>query len=364
LTGIRGNHIYLASKPITVYTDHISLKYLQTLKVSVNNRLARWALALQPYKFTTNYKEGKKLTAADEISRRPFAEPTEADADEIIAEDSYIAVIDVDSLTDVTDDVTPVTQRRWTKIHFDYEDENLTTSRRTNDQPSEMNAITDNLTDVQDIEYLHRQHPDFIPIFNYIEQRKLPVDDKAARKLILESENFVIEQGVLYHTFSPRSKRLDQMTPIVHQLCVPRTNREQLLRAYNVELCHIGQERLDNSLKAKYWFPLMYSSVMEYVRSCETCQKTKTSKHQKRAPLKPLEVVPAFCRVHIDFVGLLPETSDKYKHLLVIVDSSTFSHKAIPTKTTTAQILYREIICRYGAIQNLVTDGGLHSAIS
>jgi len=78
--------------------------------------------------------------------------------------------------------------------------------------------------------------------------------------------------------------------------------------------------------------------------------------------LKPLEVVPAFCRVHIDFVGPLPETTDKYKHLLVIVDSSTLFPEAFPTKTTTAeevaQILYKEIICRYGAIQNLVTDGG------
>jgi len=105
----------------------------------------------------------------------------------------------------------------------------------------------------------------------------------------------------------------------------------------------------------------MYSSVLHYVRACEICQKTKTSKHQKRAQLKPLEVVPAFCRVHIDFVGPLPETNDKYKHLSVIVDSSTLFPEAFPTKTTTAQevaqILYKEIICRYGAIQNLVTDG-------
>jgi len=225
------------------------------------------------------------LTAADGISRRPY-EPTEADTDEVIAEDSYIAGIDVDLLTDVTADVAPATQRRWTEIHFEYEDENLTTIGRTNDQPSEMNAITNNLTDLQDIECLQRQCPDFIPIFDYIEQGKLPVDDKAARKLILESENFVVENAILYPVFSPRTKRLDKMTPIVRQLCVPRSRREQLLRSYHDELCHIDQERLYNSLKAKYWFPFMYSSVLDYVRACEICQKTKTSKHQKRALLK------------------------------------------------------------------------------
>ena len=68
LTGIKEYHVYLASRRFTVYTDHLSLRYLQSLKVSANNRLARWALALQPYKFEISYKEGKKLAAADGIS--------------------------------------------------------------------------------------------------------------------------------------------------------------------------------------------------------------------------------------------------------------------------------------------------------
>ena len=39
-----------------MYTGHVSLKYLQLLKVSFNNRLARWAIALQPYTFIVNYR--------------------------------------------------------------------------------------------------------------------------------------------------------------------------------------------------------------------------------------------------------------------------------------------------------------------
>jgi len=97
-------------------------------------------------------------------------------------------------------------------------------------------------------------------------------------------------------------------------------------------MCHVGQDRLYNTLKAKYWFPLMYSSVLTYVKSCEICQKTKASTHRKKAPLKPLEVVDPFGRLHLDFVGPLPVTPDKYRHLLVIVDSTSLFVEAVPTK--------------------------------
>ena len=45
LTGIREYHVYLAAAPFIVYMDHVSLKFLQSLKLSAHNRLARWALA-------------------------------------------------------------------------------------------------------------------------------------------------------------------------------------------------------------------------------------------------------------------------------------------------------------------------------
>jgi len=243
-----------------------------------------------------------------------------------LAEDSYIALFNdsyfAEETVDEADETIPIS---LTEIHLGYETDETTTpddKERTYDQASGVNTITD-LTEDTDIRLLQRQCPDFRPVFDYMEREQLPADDKAARKLILESENFVNENGILYHTFSPRRKRLDQIKPVVQQLCVPKTVRERLLKSYHDEQCHIGQERLYSSLKLKYWFPLMYSSVLSYVRVCETCQKTKTSKHQKRAPLKPLEVAPAFGRVHLDFIGPLPTISDGYKHLLVIVDSTT-----------------------------------------
>ena len=106
----------------------------------------------------------------------------------------------------------------------------------------------------------------------------------------------------------------------------------------------------------------MYSSVLTYVASCETCQKTKASPHRRKAPFKPLEIVEPFGRLHLDFVGPLPATPAKFKQILVIVDSSSLWVEAFPTKTTSAEevahILYKEIISRFGLMRQILTDGG------
>ena len=179
---------------------------------------------------------------------------------------------------------------------------------------------------------------------------------------IFEAEQFVIDDRILYHIFPPRTKGLDQISPVVKQLCIPRSLREQLMISYHDDNCHIGQERLYNSLKMQYWFPFMYLSVLTYVASCETCQKTNTSPHRRKAPLKPIEVVEAFRRFHLDFVGPLPATPEKFKHILVIDDSSSLWVEAFPTKTTSAEevahILYKEIISRFGLMRQIFTDGG------
>jgi len=106
----------------------------------------------------------------------------------------------------------------------------------------------------------------------------------------------------------------------------------------------------------------MYTSVLGYVSTCKECQKTKTSPYLRKAPLSPLPIVQPFGRIHIDHVGPIPQTSEGYRHLLVVIDSTTLFCEAFPTKTTTAEetadLLFREIICRYGAMKAIETDTG------
>ena len=80
----------------------------------------------------------------------------------------------------------------------------------------------------------------------------LSVDEKLARKLVMESERFIIDDGILCHLCYPRSKRIDQMRPVIKQLCIPKILREDIMIAYHDNNSHVGQERLYNTLKVKY----------------------------------------------------------------------------------------------------------------
>ena len=59
---------YLYGVEFALETDHKPLQYLQAKKVT-NSRLMRWALLLQPYKFTVKYIKGKDNLGADYLSR-------------------------------------------------------------------------------------------------------------------------------------------------------------------------------------------------------------------------------------------------------------------------------------------------------
>jgi len=60
--------VYLLGRQFTIQTDHRSLEWLDRIKDN-NARLTCWSLALQPYKFTVEYRAGKSNSNADALSR-------------------------------------------------------------------------------------------------------------------------------------------------------------------------------------------------------------------------------------------------------------------------------------------------------
>ena len=68
MQGIKHFRTYLQGTTFQIETDHDPLTHLGSMK-DTHGRLARWALALQPYLFTIVYRAGTANANADGLSR-------------------------------------------------------------------------------------------------------------------------------------------------------------------------------------------------------------------------------------------------------------------------------------------------------
>ncbi|CAC5371812.1 unnamed protein product [Mytilus coruscus] len=116
--GIKHFNPYLATQKFTVYTDNITLRWIETIK-NIQGRLGRWALELQGYDFEIMHRPGKKNNA-DALSRREYEQQGPTFYPYTEAEETVASLID----------------NNYEIITFDYE----------GDEEQQLNilAITDN----------------------------------------------------------------------------------------------------------------------------------------------------------------------------------------------------------------------------
>jgi transposase InsO family protein len=337
--GVKRNHVYLSNSEFQIQTDHISLTHLQKMKLSGNNRLTRWALFLQPYKFTITYKKGRLLTAPDAISRIDRSNSDLAQS----TEQPSVGSVNASSSR--------------VQLDFDY----------TDYETSYCAAITDSplakLPTLEDFRKTIKTCPDFAPFYSYLSDGTLPSDDQQARRIVLEAQHFVLDNGILYHLYTPRTKRLDRAYAIVKQLCVPTQFRPEIAYGLHDRNAHLGIDRLYATARLRYYFPGMFTFLRNHVNTCLVCQQAKRPIHPGKIPLSSLPVPPPCTRWHLDHHGPMPESNGK-RYILVLIDSSSMWPELVPVEDTSAETTFRalfdHVISRFGLPRGIsvLTDNG------
>ena len=365
VSAIKACHHYLADNNFIVYTDHESLINLRDTK-NKHGRLFRWAILLQEYTFQVKHKAGK-LNHVDGLSRIEY--PPEPPNEQLLRQndDEYdkIRIIaanrDYKNQTRYSDSTVCDDENDFVNIQDHVELQLIYNEFETNGDFK----IVDNarLAAIIDIATAQRQDPQLKRFFDFIENSILPENDVIARKTVIECQHYFTHDNILYHVYLPRNVNTELHRNLHEQIVIPSNMKNEILKSFHDDFAHAGFDRMYASIRTRYYWPTIYNDVHSYTSTCEICQKNKRQYHATKAPLCPLPVEDVFARVHLDIIGILPESGDnKYKYILIVADSFSKWIEAYPLKTQTsveiAEVLFREYFSRYGFPLQIVTDRG------
>jgi len=125
---------------------------------------------------------------------------------------------------------------------------------------------------------------------------------------------------------------------------------------------HFGIDKTLDTLARHYYWPTLRTSVTEYVRACEACQRSKTVNAKPAGPLQPLPIPPAkWHTVTLDLITGLPKTKTGYDSIAVFVDKLTkMTHYAATVKTVDAPglaaVFFDTVYKHHGLPEVIISD--------
>lgn len=308
---------YIFGRKFTVYTDHSALQWLLTKK-ELTGKLKRWSLMIQSYipYMKIFYKPGSTHQNADTLSRLP--------------------------VINLTRKLPPNADQSLVGLAAEY--------------------LKEFQIDFKKFSDLQRLDPDFAFIIDYLEKGILPSEKKLQDVIALQSDQYEVIDGLLYHLWYPGGPRRMQRTKF--QLAIPSVLRQPILQALHdrIEGSHFGITRTYEKIRERYFWNTLHRDVKTYVQSCPACQLKKKPRSSPAGFLMSISASAPFEIVGVDIIGPLPITFTRHQYIIVFTDYLTRWVEAFPMKNATAEtvaeIYVREIITRHGAPKKILSDRG------
>ncbi|KAK8926051.1 hypothetical protein KSP39_PZI018317 [Platanthera zijinensis] len=291
---------YLTLSKVIVFTDHSALKYLLA-KTDAKPRLLRWVLLLQEFDLEIRDKKGAENLAADHLSRL----------------DNSGAEALVES-----------------EINDRFPEERLLAIRSSSSSS-----------------------PWFADFANYLVARVLPKEFSShqKKKFFSDLKNFFWDDPFLFRICADQAVRR----------CVAGVECTQILRH-----CHEGpagghyqaNRTARKALEAGYFWPTLFKDAHNFVRACDSCQRSGNISRRDEMPQNMFLECEVFDLWGIDFVGPLPP-SYKNSYILVAVDyvSRWAEAQALPTNDARVVVTFlKKLFSRFGTPRAIVSDRGTH----
>ena len=104
------------------------------------------------------------------------------------------------------------------------------------------------------------------------------------------------------------------------KMVIPAEDRLTVLReAHDTpQAGHLGVEKTYHRIAIRYFWPRLFHDVMEYVRNCEVCQKTKVEQRLPVGLMGRRVVSTPWSVVAADIMGPQPTSKTGHSHILVL----------------------------------------------
>ena len=126
----------------------------------------------------------------------------------------------------------------------------------------------------------------FSHIIKYLETGEVPVKPhRKAKQIILDSHQFFLYEGVLYHSCKSKFDREADMT---YQLCIPKELQLTFIKLAHEDpmtSSHQNPATAYLNFKQRYFFPRMLRMIEECASSCQECQTKKNYGTKPKFPI-------------------------------------------------------------------------------
>ncbi len=292
-------HEYVYGRHFMIQSDHKPLEGLlhqdKAIPVLASSRIQRWALTLQAYNYSFEYRPGKSIDHADALSRLPL--PT-VQAEPPVPGDTVMLLETLEKF--------PVTAREigmWTE-----KDRTLSRVKK----------------------YLLYGWPDKAD-FKKLDEDVAHIQPYFSRRDELSLQGECILWG--------------------SRVVVPPPGRNRVLE--ELHCAHPGISRMKALARGLVWWPKLDQELENTVKSCRKCMENQRA--PTPAPLNPWTYPESpWCRIHIDFAGPVYGFM-----LLIIVDAHSKwidVHKMTTTTASATIECLRQTFASQGLPESLVSD--------
>ena len=216
---------------------------------------------------------------------------------------------------------------------------------------------------VESLSNLQRKDSEYGKFVSYLDKGELPKSQKEARKLLLQSPDFMLINGLLFHSRIAKSKRAKNLKN--YQLVLPAVVVKTVISMYHDSSLggHGGIQHTIDLIKKKYFFSKLAQKISDYIKSCPACQRRKLTKINTKAGIVAYRTPDSPFQVwQIDIFGPInpiSPTGNQYVCTAIDLFSKFVFAEAIPTADTitVSEVLFR-MVSQFGVFDTIISDQG------